>query len=93
MSVKLPANTKYSSRICLLHLGKCTKFVGTIILLPSNITLWRRSVLLRLLGVPISSPLGWEFVPTTSRSDRPSESRGHNSVKLRQPGKKKIKDF
>ena len=32
-------HAKYLARICLLHLGKSTKFVGTVILSPSNYSL------------------------------------------------------
>ena len=32
-------HAKYPARICLLHLGKSTKFVGTVILSPSNYSL------------------------------------------------------
>ena len=35
----LDSHTKYPAGICLLHLGKCTKFVGTIVLSPSNYSL------------------------------------------------------
>ena len=32
-------HAKYPARICLLHLEKSTKFVGTVILSPSNYSL------------------------------------------------------
>ena len=32
-------HAKYQARICLLQLGKSTKFVGTVILSPSNYSL------------------------------------------------------
>ena len=35
----LDSHAKYPAGICLLHLGKCTKFVGTIVLSPSNYSL------------------------------------------------------
>ena len=36
---ELDSHAKYPAGICLLHLGKCTKFVGTIVLSPSNYSL------------------------------------------------------
>ena len=82
MSVKLPATLNIQPEYAFFT-WENAQSLWVPLFCYQVITLWRRSVLqLRLLGVPgvpISSPVGWEFVPTTSRSDRPSKSRGHNS--------------
>ena len=50
MSVKLPATLNIQPEYALLHLGKCTKFVGTIILLPSNYSLETLSATIKTVG-------------------------------------------
>ena len=79
MSVKLPPTLNIQPEYAFFTWGNAQS-LWVPLFCYQVITLWRRSVLqLRLLGMPISSPMGWQFVPTTSGSDRPSESRSHNS--------------
>ena len=55
------SHAKYPARICLLHLGKSTKFVDTIILSPSNYSLETLSAAIKTVVSAFSSHHGWEF--------------------------------
>ena len=64
MSVKLPATLNIQPEYAFFTWGNAQS-LWVPLFCYQVITRWRRSVLqLGLLGVPISSPLGWEFVPT-----------------------------
>ena len=55
-------HARYPARKYLLHLGKSTKFVGTVILSPSNYSLWTLSAAIKtVVSAYLSSPQGWEF--------------------------------